>query len=335
MRSLYYIFLLSFLLIACTTKKDPSHNRITTGDTVTPSLHSKIVVHRTEIKKLLDSPDTKNIHRDLWPVKTPPVLPGSIFPNHRIVAFYGNLDSRYMGILGEYPHAVVIKKLRAAVNAWNQADSDTKVIPALQLIAVSAQDHPGPDGKYRLRMPFSMIDTVLAWAKPVNALTILDIQVGQSTVEAEIPRLKRFLKMPQVELAIDPEFSMKDGYVPGTRIGHFNASDINYCIQYLKQLVDSFHLPPKVLIVHRFTQDMIRNYKDIHLCSEVQVVIDMDGWGSQYLKKNTYDNFIYPEPVEYTGFKLFFKNDNLDGHEMMTPREVLKLYPQPLYIQYE
>jgi hypothetical protein len=36
-------------------------------------------------------------------------------------------------------------------------------------------------------------------------------------------------------------------------------------------------------------------------------------------------------PVQYTGFKLFFKND----HPMMTPKQVLELYPRPMYIQYQ
>src|SRR5437762_1197523 len=38
-----------------------------------------------------------------WPARTPPPLPGSILPAHRIVAFYGNPLSKKMGILGELP----------------------------------------------------------------------------------------------------------------------------------------------------------------------------------------------------------------------------------------
>lgn len=271
----------------------------------------------------------------LWPVKTPPLLPGAVLPEHRIIAFYGNLYSKRMGILGEYPADVVLEKLRQDVALWEKADSSKKVLPALQLIAVTAQRSPGRDGKYRLRMPFSMIDSVLQMAKRINAMVILDIQVGHSTVQEEIPRLKEYLKLPHVGLAIDPEYSMKKGNVPGTKIGTVDASDINYCITYLKNLVDTFNLPPKILVIHRFTQGMVTNYKNIKLYSQVQVIMHMDGFGSQALKRNTYYYTIYKEPVEYAGFKLFLKNDNRNGHKMMTPKQVLELHPRPLYIQYQ
>ncbi len=59
-----------------------------------------------------------------------------------------------------------------------------------------------------------------------------------------------------------------------------NDTDINFTIKYLSNLVKDNQLPPKILVVHRFTQAMIRNYKNIKPNPEVQVVIDMDGWGA-------------------------------------------------------
>lgn len=278
---------------------------------------------------------SKKNREKLWDVKIPSILPGSILPEHRIVAYYGNLYSKKMGVLGEYPPDIMLEKLQQVVKKWQAADPSKKVMPALQLITVSAQGTPGKDGKYRLRMPFSMVDNVLSMAEKINALVILDFQVGKSTVEAEIPRYEKYLRMPNVELAIDPEFSMKTDRTPGTIIGTLSAGDINFCVNYLKGLVDKYNLPPKILVVHRFTQNMVTDYRDIHLCSQVQIVMDMDGWGHQALKKDTYQRYIYSQPVEYTGFKLFYKNDNKNGARMMTPEEVLQLYPQPLYIQYQ
>ena len=95
-------------------------------------------------------------------------------------------------------------------------------------------------------------------------------------------------------------------------------------------------LPPKILIIHRFTQGMVTNYRQIKPRPEVQVVMDMDGWGMQARKINTYRTFIHKEPVQFTGFKLFYKNDFREkGSRIMTPEEVLKLKPQPMYIQYQ
>ena len=170
----------------------------------------------------------------------------------------------------------------------------------------------------------------------MHGLLILDVQVGKSTLEAELPPLEKYLEMPNVELAIDPEFSMKYGNAPGTVIGTFDASDINYAAGYLAGLVRAQHLPPKVLVVHRFTQDMVTDYKDIAPLPEVEVVMDMDGWGSQAKKIGTYTNVIAPEPVQFTGLKLFYKADlKFPSTGLLTPQQVLSLTPAPIYIQYQ
>jgi len=272
-----------------------------------------------------------------WPVKTKDYpLPGAILPFNRIVAFYGNLYSKNMGVLGQYPRKTMLNKLKEEVKNWEKADTATNVVPALHYICVTAQADAGRNGLHNLRMPFKQIDTVLSWAKSINALVFLDIQVGFSTVQTELPLLEKYMKMPNVHLGIDPEFSMKEGSVPGKRIGTFDADDINYVTGYLAKLVKKNDLPPKIFVVHRFTKRMVTNYKDIKLRSEVQVVMDMDGWGGPELKKGTYKYFISEEPVQFTGFKLFYKNDlKNEPHRMLTPKEILSLKPAPIYIQYQ
>ncbi len=271
-----------------------------------------------------------------WPVKTVYPNPGAILPFKRIVAYYGNLYSKQMGVLGEYPAPEMLQRLQAEVKKWEAADSTMPVQPALHYIAVTAQGMPGKGGKYRLRMPFKQIDSVLKMAAQVNAIVFLDVQVGMSTVQEEIPLLENYLKMPQVHLGIDPEFSMKTGKKPGSVIGTMDASDVNYAANYLSNLAKTYNLPPKILVVHRFTQAMITNYKKIETHPEVQIVMDMDGWGAQARKFTTYREFIAKEPVQFTGFKLFYKNDFREPNSrMLTPEEVLRLKPQPVYIQYQ
>ena len=272
----------------------------------------------------------------LWPPKSPYPLPGAIFPYHRVVAFYGNLYSKRMGILGELPKTDMLKKLQQEVDKWKAADTSVPVLPGLHYIAVTAQGSPGKDSKYRLRMPFHQIDTVLNWAKQINALVFLDIQVGGSTVKTEVPQLEKYLKLPNVHLGIDPEFSMKNAEKPGTKIGTFNATDINDAIDFLADIVKKNNLPPKILIVHRFTQGMITDYKKIKKLPEVQVVMDMDCWGDKTLKKGTYLRYIFKEPVQFTGFKLFYKNDiKKNKMGLYSPQELLKFTPKPIYIQYQ
>src|ERR1700690_2397813 len=113
-------------------------------------------------------------------------------------------------------------------------------------------------------MPDSQIEHPLDRANQMQGLLILDGQVGLSNVHTEIPLLEPYLKLPNVELAIDPEFAMQtSGRPPGTVIGTLSASDINYAAQYLASLVKQNNLPPKILIIHRFTEDMVTHYKQI------------------------------------------------------------------------
>ncbi|SHM89967.1 hypothetical protein [Flavobacterium xinjiangense] len=270
-----------------------------------------------------------------WPVKAPYPLAGALLPYNRIIAYYGNLYSTRMGILGEIPRAQMLKKLQGEVAKWQAADPSVKAIPALHYIAVTAQGAPGKDNKHRMRMPFKQIDTILSWAKPINALVFVDIQVGHSNVKDEVTNLVQYLSMPNVHLGIDPEFSLKNGEIPGSKIGTFTADDINDAIDILVDIVRKNKLTPKVLVVHRFTQGMVKNYKNIKKVPEVQIVMDMDGFGDKVLKKDSYVSYIYREPVQFTGFKLFYKNDIRKNWVMYTPEELVKFTPKPSYIQYQ
>lgn len=288
------------------------------------------VLYEQKIKRMANGDSSGR-----WPVKTAYPNAGAILPFKRVVAFYGNLYSKGMGILGELPRAQMLAKLQEEVINWQAVDSSIEVIPALHYIAITAQMQPGKGGKYRQRMPFHQIDSVLSMAKEIDALVFLDIQVGHSTLQEEIPLLEQYLKLPQVHLGIDPEFSIKSEHAPGKIVGSFDAADINYASAYLSKLVTDNNLSPKILVVHRFTQGMVTNYKSIATLPEVQLVMDMDGWGGTKKKINTYKQYIYKEPVQFTGFKLFYKNDTKSRGRMLTPAELLRLKPQPFYIQYQ
>jgi hypothetical protein len=271
-----------------------------------------------------------------WPVKAPLPLPGAILPFKTIIAYYGNLYSKQMGILGELPRKQMLEKLKGEIAKWKKADSTLELQPALHYIAVTAQQSPGKAGKYRLRMPFHQIDSVLSMAKEINALVFLDIQVGKSTIQNELPEFEKYLKLANVHIGMDPEFSMKTGHNPGQVVGVYDAADINFVTNYMAKIVKENNLPPKILVVHRFTQGGVTNYKNIKLQPEVQIVMHMDGWGEPARKINTYKNFIHREPVQFTGFKLFYKNDVIRSKaRLMTPEELLKLKPRPVYIQYQ
>jgi hypothetical protein len=285
-------------------------------------------------------------------------LPGSLLPDHRIIAYYGNPRSTRMGIMGQVPPDSMLPRLEKVAMAWALADRERKVMPALHLIATVAQGQPGAGKKYRLRMGDSLINLVASWAEERGWIAFLDIQTGHSTVAAELEPLIPFLERPYVHLALDPEFAMKLGGVPGRRIGTLDAEDVNHAIEVLGRIVTEKKLPPKVLVIHRFTRKMLTNTDKIRLDPRVQVVIQMDGFGSPALKQDAYRLWISPYPVQYAGFKLFYRNDRdprtkrpefapscdqvtyelvgCGDDGLMTPEQVVKsLYPVPLYIQYQ
>lgn len=258
---------------------------------------------------------------------------GAVLPANRIIAFYGNPLSRRMGVLGEYAPDLMLAMLDAEVATWQAADPETPVKPALHLIAVVARDNPGPDGKYRGRMADTLIERVARWAETRDALVFLDVQVGLSTLQEELPRLAPFLRRPNFHLGIDPEFSMKLGGIPGRRIGTYDAEDINYAVRFLSELARDANIPPKILVVHRFTRRGVTNAQDIRLDPHVQIVMHMDGFGSPTLKRGTFNAYIKAEPVQFVGWKQFYKERN--DNPRTTVAEIVALRPKVLYVQYQ
>jgi len=329
------------LFANCNADGKAGTNASSSSDTSKKKTDSTASVLKPVDRKLYDSLDKKLANGDTtgrWPVKNQPTpLAGAILPFKRIVVYYGNLHSKKMGALGEYAPKEMWQRLNAEVKKWEKVDPSTPVQPGLHYIAAVASGTPGKDGKYINRMGNKQIDSVLKIAKmQPNTIVFLDLQVALSTIKAELPHIEKYLQLPYVHLGIDPEFSMKDGSLPGKKIGTYDAADINYVTGYLADLVKKYNLPPKVFVLHRFTKKMVTNSQSIKLRPEVQVVMHMDGWGEPELKKGTYRHFIQSEPVQFTGFKLFYKNDLKKApNRLMTPEELMKLTPKPIYIQYQ
>ena len=272
-----------------------------------------------------------------WPA-VPPALSGAILPHRRIVAYYGNPHSKRMGVLGEYPEQQMLSKLDSTVAMWRDADPSTPAIPAIHLVTVVAQGSAGADGAWRRRENPQTIEQAYKWARRRQGLLFLDIQAGWSTLPQELPLLLGYLERPDVHLGIDPEFYMhhkRAGIRPSAKVGQMMASDVNYVIQTLDTLVREKGLPPKILVVHRFRADMVPDAENIKPTAHVQVVMHMDGWGPAWLKFDSYRDYIVQYPVGFTGFKIFYRNDAKSGDPILTPGEVLRLLPRPLYVQYQ
>lgn len=259
------------------------------------------------------------------------LTPNGLFPEHRILTFYGFPGNEDMGILGEFDKQRVLELMRAQAAEYEAADPSRPVLIAFEVIASVAQQEPQADGSYLLDTPSALLDEYTAFAEANDILLFLDVQIGRRTVKAEVEGLRPWLEKPFVHLALDPEFAMREGEIPGQHIGQVDASDIAYTQQYLVDLATEMNLPPKVLIVHQFHYTMIENKDQVAPMAGVQLVIDADGWGTPAEKRATYDVVIGQQPIEFHGMKLFYRQDV----PLMTPEEILDLEPSPDLIIYQ
>ena len=259
-----------------------------------------------------------------------PTTPGGILPDNRILAFYGFPGNPEMGILGEYDMQRLLELLSEQAAAYEEADPSHPVVMAFEVIASVAQQYPQSDGSYLLDTPTDVLNDYAEFTRDNGLLLILDVQIGYRTVEQDVTGLRPWLVQDHVHLAIDPEFAMDEGQIPGDVFGSVDATDVRWAQQYLIDLAVEAGVGPKVLIVHQFIETMITHKDQIVPMRGVQLVLDADGWGPPDQKRATYDFVNRHTGIEYAGVKLFYVRDN----PLMTPEEILSLDPVPLYIQY-
>jgi hypothetical protein len=204
-------------------------------------------------------------------------------------------------------------------------------MPALELISTLVTAAPGDDGKYRYRQSDEVIQRYRDEARRAKALLILDIQPGRARFMDEVRAFTPYLKLPDVSLALDPEWSMHGHDLPGQVIGHTDATVVNRAGAYLSSLVQKYNLPQKLLIVHQFTPGMIEHRNHLAEHPGVALVINVDGFGNAANKVSKYDMFAKQQPPWYNGLKLFYHEDV----NTMKPRAVMRMRPQPDVVIYE
>ena len=272
-----------------------------------------------------------------------------VLPSYRLVAYYGAPQHDDLGVLG------IGTPEQAASGLLRQANGFVRpgrpVMPAFELIVTLAQADPGQDGKYRLRQTPEVIKSYLAAVRKIKGLLILDVQPGQADFVDEVEALAPYLSQPDVELALDPEWSLPAGHVPGKEIGSTDAATVNTVSEYLAGIVRARRLPQKVLIVHQFTEGMLPDRDLVADRPGVAIVHNVDGFGNKDEKSNIYGKLAYrvgagaagttgasgttgeaaAPPSRFNGFKLFFHEDT----GLMTPAQVLALEPPPDVVVYE
>lgn len=264
--------------------------------------------------------------------KPPPELPRGgrvLLPKYRIVTFYGAPQADELGVLGIGTPTRAGKQLLAYTKAYRRFNRPT--MPAMELIVTIAANAPGPDGLYRNRTDDKIIRRYLKAARKIKAILILDVQPGRAEFLPEVMRLRKYLVEPDVSLAIDPEWRVRAPALPGQQIGFSDAREVNAVSFWLDRLTREKNLPQKLLLVHRFTNDMIHHERRLKRRRSVAMVLNVDGFGTQTLKIDKYKAFTRADRRFFNGFKLFFNEDT----NTMKPREVNRLRPKPDLVMYE
>lgn len=252
----------------------------------------------------------------------------TIFPQYRVVAYYGTPGTPRMGVLGDGAPEDVATRLDQAAAAFRTPDR--VVQPTMELIVRVADGGPGPDGTYS-----HAIDEAEAWrylqvARAHRQLLVIDIQPGRADFMSTTAPWARLLREPDVGLALDPEWRMPPGQVPGKQIGTVSAAEVNQVSTWLAGIVRQAGLPQKLFVLHQFTPDMISSPEQVQTPPELAVVQHVDGFGAPPNKIGKYRELQRPAQMRL-GFKLFYAEDT----PMLTPQQTLGLSPPPEFVTYQ
>ena len=254
----------------------------------------------------------------------------SVLPEYRPVAFDGAPQAEELGELGVGSPSGAARRLRRQARPYEKI-AGKEVYPTFELIATIALAGPGEDGKYRSRQSDATVRKYLKVARREKFLMLLDIQPGRSTFIDEVKHFAPFLRNRNVGIGLDPEWNMGEGGVPGERVGSVDAKMINRVSALMRDIVERHDLPDKVLLIHQFTPEMVRGENRILRREGLDIVLNVDGFGSPEAKRGTYERLRPTNEDLSPGFKLFYKEDS----NLMSPRDVLGLRPRPSVVVYE
>jgi len=209
------------------------------------------------------------------------------------------------------------------------------VLPVFELIATVAHDAPGPNGTYATSADDAVVQQYLDAARAAGALLLIDIQPGAGDFLPAVQYYEKWLVQPDVGIALDPEWAVERGQVPGTVFGHTTGAEIDGVAGYLDGLVSAHQLPQKVLVYHQLKAQIVSGEEALVERPGVALVKVVDGIGAAADKIGTYQRVIATSPpFVHAGFKLFYDEDTRSG-PLMEPPAVLGLTPQPEYVLYE
>jgi hypothetical protein len=203
-------------------------------------------------------------------------------------------------------------------------------MPMFELIATVAHPFPTPSGLYRTHQEDAVVRSFLEAVRTIDGVLVLDVQPGRDDFVRALRHWEPYLRQPDVGVALDPEFAMGPGQVPGRHLGRTDAAAINRASAYVAGIVRRHRLPQKLFMVHQFHDSMMRDKASVAIRPGLAMAWNADGYGVRSAKLDDYRSYTRDRRF-HPGLKLFYANDV----DLMRPREVLKLKPVPRVINYQ
>ena len=261
---------------------------------------------------------------------TPVANSGSAFEDRIWVGLYGVAGSRGLGILGTASATATVTMTRQHALAYQELLTDTEVVPVFHMVVTIADPFPGPRGDYVHHSPTPTLQSWIDIARDHGVKSVLDIQPGHSPITVELGFVEPFVRQQGVHLAIDPEFLMvAPGDIPGRRIGRMTGAQVNLVQAWLNDIAEAVG-ERKVLVIHQFVDRMFSGKEDLRAYPLVDLVWNADGFGGPGPKIYNYRQYAGEPGFQYGGFKLFYDYDK----PLMSPADVLRLEPRPVFITY-
>jgi hypothetical protein len=260
----------------------------------------------------------------------PRPCPASPLVGRRLIAYYGTPLGPGLGVLGRNDIATTLELLNEQAQVYRDLDPGVETVPVFHMVTTIADSYPGDDGDYNHRVAPDLIRRWIEGAKEAGGWSILDLQPGRADLATEWAVVEPLLLEPTVHLAVDPEFIVGDGEVPGDNLGRITGPQVNQIQAWLDR-VARITGHRKILVVHQFNDRMIQQKGAILDYPFVELVWDADGFGSPWAKIEDYQQYRYEAGFEHGGFKLFYNEDE----PLMTPEQVLALEPPPRVVIYQ
>jgi hypothetical protein len=169
-------------------------------------------------------------------------------------------------------------------------------------------------------------------ARAAGVYVVLDLQPGRTDFLTQARRYEELLVEPHVGLALDPEWRLTPTQVHRTQIGSVGVDEVNRVGDWLAGLARERALPQKVLLLHQFRTSMITGRERLDTShDELAVMVHADGFGTQEMKRATWDTLRQNAPAVFWGWKNFIDEDR----PMLEPAQTLQVSDDIVFVSYQ